>query len=99
MGVSLRVARPCKLVAQDRPVALVARVARVSRQAMYKRPSRPPSGQRRPWTRSTGRPSTLLGRTRQTEPHVAALTARHTGMVANRKRVQRLMPDFPRERG
>ena len=48
MGVSLRVARSRELVAQGRPVALVARVAQISRQAIYRRPKRPPNGERRP---------------------------------------------------
>ena len=48
MGVSMRVARSRELVAQGRPAALVARVAGISRQAIYRRPSAPPKGQRRP---------------------------------------------------
>ena len=48
MGVSVRVARSRELVAQGRPVAVVARVAGISRQAIYRRPARPPKGQRRP---------------------------------------------------
>ena len=51
----MRVARSRELVAQGRPAALVARVAGISRQAIYRRPKRPP---RRAapavWTRSTG---------------------------------------------
>ncbi len=48
MGVSVRVARSRELVAHGRPAALVARVAGISRQAIYRRPKRPPKGQRRP---------------------------------------------------
>ena len=44
----MRVARSRELVAQGRPAALVARVAGISRQAIYRRPRRPPRGQRRP---------------------------------------------------
>src|SRR4051812_27022292 len=50
LGVSVRVARSRELVAQGRPAALVARVAGISRQAIYRRPTRPPKGQRRPLT-------------------------------------------------
>ena len=44
----MRVARSRELVAQGRPAAVVARVAGISRQAIYRRPKRPPTGQRRP---------------------------------------------------
>jgi putative transposase len=47
MGVRQRVARSRELVAQGRPAAMVARVAGISRQAIYRRPARPPAGQRR----------------------------------------------------
>jgi putative transposase len=43
----MRVARSGELVAQGRPAALVARVCGVSRQAIYRRATRPPKGQRR----------------------------------------------------
>ena len=44
----MRVARSRELVAQGRPAALVARVAGISRQAIYRRPKRAPRGVRRP---------------------------------------------------
>ena len=44
----MRVARSRELVAQGRPAAVVARVAGISRQAIYRRPKRPAPGQRRP---------------------------------------------------
>jgi putative transposase len=44
----MRVSRSRELVAQGRPAALVARVAGISRQAIYRRPTRPPKGHRRP---------------------------------------------------
>jgi len=44
----MRVARSRELVAQGRPAAVVARVAGISRQAIYRRPKRPPRGDRRP---------------------------------------------------
>jgi putative transposase len=43
----MRVARSRELVAQGRPAAVVARVAGISRQAIYRRPARPPKGHRR----------------------------------------------------
>ncbi len=48
MGVTERVARSRELVAAGRPAATVARVAGISRQALYRRPKRPPRGHRRP---------------------------------------------------
>ncbi len=47
LGVSVRVARSRELVAQGCPVAVVARVAGISRQAIHRRPVRP--GHPRPW--------------------------------------------------
>ena len=44
----MRVARSRELVAAGRPAAVVARVAQISRQAIYRRPKRPPRGHRRP---------------------------------------------------
>jgi hypothetical protein len=44
----VRVARSRELVARGRPAAVVARVAAISRQAIYRRPRRPPRGHRRP---------------------------------------------------
>jgi putative transposase len=46
--VSERVARSRELVAQGRSPSLVARVAQISRQAIYRTPKRPPKRQRRP---------------------------------------------------
>jgi hypothetical protein len=51
MGVSMRVARSRELVAQGRPAAVVARVAGISRQAIYRRPS----GRRRASAASSAR--------------------------------------------
>ena len=49
LGVSVRVARSRELVAQGRPAAVVARVAGISRQAIYRTPeARRRAGQRRP---------------------------------------------------
>src|SRR3954469_8088022 len=93
MGVSMRVARSRELVAQGRPAALVARVAGIGRQAIYRRPARPPKGQRRPLD-ATDR--TVLGVAHGNPTDgtrmVAALASRElAGRSVNRKRVQRLM--------
>ncbi len=89
----MRVARSRELVAQGRPAALVARVAGISRQAIYRRPKRPPKGQRR---RLDVTDQTVLGVARANPTDgtrmVAALASRElAGAAVNRKRVQRLM--------
>jgi len=91
--VRQRVARSRELVAQGRPAALVARVAGISRQAIYRRPKRPPSGQRRPLDQTD---RVVLGVARENPTDgtrmVAALASRElAGAAVNRKRVQRLM--------
>jgi len=98
MGVTLRVARSRELVAQGRPAALVARVAGISRQAIYRRPKRPPKGQRRPLD-EVDRAVLEVARENPTDGTrmVAALAARRLcgglddDVGVNRKRVQRLM--------
>jgi putative transposase len=90
--VSERVARSRELVAQGRPAALVARVAGISRQAIYRRPKRPPNGQRRRLD-AIDRVVLDVARANPTDGTrmVAALAARHSAGPVNRKRVQRLM--------
>jgi putative transposase len=90
--VSERVARSRELVAQGRPAALVARVAGISRQAIYRRPARPPKGHRRSLD-VTDRIVLDVARTHPTDGTrmVAALAARRLHGPVNRKRVQRLM--------
>jgi putative transposase len=92
MGVRVRVARSRELVAQSRPAAVVARVAGISRQALYRRPTRPPKGQRRTLD-DTDRAILAVARQNPTDGTrmVAALTAGQLGEPVNRKRVQRLM--------
>lgn len=88
----MRVARSRELVAQGRPAALVARVAGISRQAIYRTPRRPPKGQRRPLD-AVDRAVLDMARENPTDGTrmVAALTAGELGAPVNRKRVQRLM--------
>ena len=88
----MRVARSRELVAQGRPAAVVARVAGISRQAIYRRPRRPPTGQRRPLDQ-VDRVVLEVARANPTDGTrmVAALAGRELGGPVNRKRVQRLM--------
>ena len=91
--MSVRVARSRELVAQGRPAALVARVAGISRQAIYRRPARPPKGQRRALD-ATDRVVLDIARANPTDGTrmVAALASRElAGAAVNRKRAQRLM--------
>ena len=88
----MRVSRSRELVAQGRPAALVARVAGISRQSIYRRPKRPPKGQRRRLD-GVGRVVLDVARANPTDGTrmVAALTAGQLGVAVNRKRAQRLM--------
>jgi putative transposase len=92
--VSERVARSRELVAQGRPAALVARVAGISRQAIYRRPRRPPRGRRRPLDELD---RVVLAVAREDEHAadgtrmIAAIASRRAGRPVNRKRCQRLM--------
>ena len=89
----MRVARSRELVAQGRPAAVVARVAGISRQAIYRRPKRPPKGQRRALD-DVDCVVLQVARENPTDGSrmVAALASRRrNGAAVNRKRVQRLM--------
>jgi putative transposase len=90
--VRQRVARSRELVAQGRPAAVVARVAGISRQAIYRRPRRPPVGQRRPLD-ETDEVVLAVARENPTDGTrmVAALAGRELGRDINRKRAQRLL--------
>ena len=88
----MRVARSRQLVAQGRPAALVARVAGISRQAIYRRPKRPPSGHRRR-VDAVDRVVLDVAAENPTDGSrmVAALASRRATRPVNRKRAQRLM--------
>jgi putative transposase len=92
LGLNERVSRSRELVAQGRPAAVVARVAGISRQAIYRRRTRPPTGQRRSLD-AVDRVVLGVARANPTDGTrmVAALAAREGGVSVNRKRVQRLM--------
>ena len=88
----MRVTRSRELVAQGRPAALVASVAGISRQAIYRRPVCPPKGERRPLD-AVDKVVLEVARENPTDGTrmVAALASRELGAQVNRKRVQRLM--------
>jgi putative transposase len=88
----VRVARSRELAAQGRPVAVVARVAGITRQAIYRRPKRPPAGRRRPLG-AVDHVVLDVARANPTDGTrmVAALAGRELRAPVNRKRVQRLM--------
>lgn len=90
--MSERVTRSRELVAQGRSPSLVARVAGISRQAIYRTPRRPPNGQRRP-VDDADRQVLEVARANPSDGTrmVAALAARELAAPVNRKRVQRLM--------
>ena len=89
----MRVARSRAVVAAGFRPAVVARVAGVSRQALYRRPSR------RPAQAGPGRPAgddAVIVEVAKANPTdgtrmVAALASRELGRPINRKRVQRVM--------
>jgi putative transposase len=91
--VSVRVARSRELVAAGRKPAVVARVARVSRQAVYRtpKPRRPP--QRRPPSGPVDEAIVEVAKANPTDGTRmgAALTSRRLGQPVNRKRAQRVM--------
>jgi putative transposase len=91
--VSVRVARSRELVAAGRRPAVVARVAGVSRQAIYRKPKprRPP--QRRPPSGPVDEAIVEVAKANPTDGTrmVAALTSRRLGRPVNRKQAQRVM--------
>jgi putative transposase len=91
--VSARVARSRELVAAGRKPAVVARVAGVSRQAIYRKPKprRPP--QRRLPSGPVDEAIAEVAKANPTDGTrmVAALTSRRLGRPINRKRAQRVM--------
>ena len=88
----MRVARSRELVAAGRKPAVVARVAGVSRQAIYRKPKprRPP--QRRPPSGPVEAAIVAVAKANPTDGTrmVAALASRRLGRPVNRKRAQRV---------
>jgi putative transposase len=91
--VSERVARSRRLVAEGHPLATVARVMQVSRQAIYRTPTprRPP--QRRPTADPVEQAIVEEALANQTDGYrmVCAFVRRRLGVAVNRKRVLRVM--------
>ncbi len=89
----MRVTRSRELVAAGRKPAVVARVAGVSRQAIYRKPKprRPP--QRRPPSGPVDQAIVEVAKANPTDGTrmVAALTSRRLGRPVSRKRAQRVM--------
>jgi putative transposase len=91
--VRLRVARSREVVAAGYRLAVVARVARVSRQALYRRPGRRPRAAGPGATSPDDLVIVEVARANPTDGSrmVAALARRQLGRPINRKRVQRVM--------
>jgi putative transposase len=91
--VSVRVARSRRLVAEGYPLATVARVMQISRQALYRTPAprRPP--QRRPAVDAIEQAIVAEATANQTDGYrmVTAFVRRRLGRPVNRKRVLRVM--------
>jgi len=92
--VSERVARSRELVARGFAAATVARVLQVSRQALYRVPSRRPATAGRPAVRDDVEEAIVeVAEANQTDGYrmVTALVRRRLGRAVNRKRVLRVM--------
>jgi putative transposase len=91
--VSVRVARSRRLVAEGYPLATVARVMQISRQALYRTPipRRPP--QRRPPVDAVEAVIVEEALANQTDGYrmICAFVRRRLGIAVNRKRVLRVM--------
>jgi len=93
--VRQRVARSRELVAEGHSPSVVARVAQITRQAIYRKPRKaPPAAARsRPPADEVERAIIETARENQTDGYrmVTALTRRKLGRAVNRKRVLRVM--------
>jgi putative transposase len=91
--VKQRVARSRELVAEGHSPSLVARVARVSRQALYRVPTPRGLPRRRPVTDPVEQAIVEEALANQTDGYrmVAAFVRRKLGIAVNRKRVLRVM--------
>ena len=89
----MRVARSRRLVADGYPLATVARVMQISRQALYRipKPRKPP--QRRPPADPVERAIVFEALANQTDGYrmICAFVRRKLGIAVNRKRVLRVM--------
>jgi putative transposase len=91
--VRLRVARSRDLVAEGHAPSVVARVARISRQALYRVPRPRSAPQRRPVTDRVEAAIVAEATANQTDGYrmVTAFVRRRLGVPVNRKRVLRVM--------
>jgi putative transposase len=91
--VSVRVARSRRLVAEGYALASVARVLRVSRQALYRTPTRRAAAQRQPSADPVERAIVEEALANQTDGYrmICAFVRRRLGLAVNRKRVLRVM--------
>jgi putative transposase len=93
--VRLRVARSRELVAAGYRLAVVARVAQISRQAIYRvpKPRRAPASPKRPPADEVEAAIVEVARANSTDGYrmVRALVVRRLGRAVNRKRVLRVM--------
>jgi len=91
--VSLRVARSRDLVAEGHSPSVVARVARITRQALYRTPKPRAAPQRRPIGDPVERAIVEEALANQTDGYrmITAFVCRKLGVAVNRKRVLRVM--------
>ena len=89
----MRVARSRRLVAEGYPLATVARVLQVSRQALYRPPKQRRPPQRRPARDAVEAAIVEVAAANQTDGYrmVCAFVRRRLGVAVNRKRVLRVM--------
>ena len=88
LGVSVRVARSRRLVAEGYALAAVARVMQVSRQALYRTPTLKKAPQRRPVADPVEQAIVEEALANQTDGYrmVCAFVRRRLGVAVNRKR-------------
>jgi putative transposase len=93
--VRQRVARSRDLVAEGHSPSVVARVARISRQALYRTPTPRTRPQRRPPADPVEQAIVEVAEANQSDGYrmVAALTRQKLGRAVNRKRVLRVMQE------
>jgi len=93
LGVSQRVAQARRLTAEGYAPSVVARVAGISRQAIYRTPSRRPASAGAGKGRPGDEAIVEVARANPTDGTrmVAALASRELGQPVNRKRAQRIM--------
>jgi putative transposase len=91
--LSVRVARSRDLVGEGYPLSAVARAARISRQALYRRPKPRQPPQRRPPVDAIEQTIVDVAMANQTDGYrmVTAFVRRKLGVAVNRKRVLRVM--------